>query len=351
MIYDTSLLQAVTKFPQLKAPIKQTEKAAPPVGMAPKGQHNPPGASSSLSDRMKAFENKNNDTGKDLPPRASGKQFGNSGPSSKIDNKSPKLPAKFPKSPQLPPKNPNMVNSAATKSHNQTSTAQDDSNKDDDNALTNMPAHLRDRFIKSRRQSKQRKESRSHEDPPNLQEVEEHTSSEFPSQQKSIANNPFLQKQPPKSPKVNKKFEVSAETAPKPSGSKAQDKLNVSSGSDATGKSIKDRMKMFSSNSSTDEPPPTSPGLQKWPPSNSFERKQPGLPAKPPVEDNKQKMFPPKPFIPNGKEASAVPPLPDRNTKPPKFGASRGGDISKRPPMPLPATSYNDVSVIVVNVM
>ena len=342
------LLQPVTKLPQLKAPIKQAEKTVPSVGKAANVQHNPPVASASLSDRMKAFENKTNDTSKDFPPKPSGKQFGNSGQPPKVDNKSPKLPSKFPKSPQLPPKNPNMLNSATTKSHNQASAVQNDNSKDDDDddALSNMPEHLRDRFLKSRRQSKQRKDSRSHEDPPNPQEIRE-PSPEMPSQQKSIASNPFLQKQAPKSPKVNKKFEIPAETAPKLPGNKAQDKL---SGPGTGGKSIKDRMKMFSStNSSTDEPPSISPGSQKWPPSNSFERKQPGLPAKPPVEE--KKMFAPKPFLPNGKEAAAVPPLPNRNTKPPKFSGSRSGDINKRPPMPLPATSFDDVSVVVVNMM
>ena len=340
------LLQPVTKFPQLKAPIKQAEKAAPSAGMPTNVQHNPPVASASLSDRMKAFKNKTNDTGKDFPPKPSGKQFGNSGQPPKVDNKSPNLPSKFPKSPQLPPKNPNMLNSATTKPHNQTSAVKNDNSKDDESALSNMPEHLRDRFLKSRRQSKQRKESKSQEDFPNLQEIRE-PSPELPSQQKSIASNPFMQKQPPKSPKFNKKFEAPAETAPKLPGNKPQDKL---SGPGAGGKSVKDRMKMFSSGS-TEEPPPVSTGTQKWPPSNSFDRKQPGLPAKPPVEDSKQKMFAPKPFLPNGKEAAAVPPLPDRNTKPPKFSGSRSGDINKRPPMPLPATSFDDVSVVVVSIV
>lgn len=308
----------MTKFPQLRAPIKQADKAAPSTGMPADIQHDPP--SSSISNRMKAFENNVNDTSKNLPERPS-KQFGNLPPSdqsTKVGNKSPKLPSKFPKSPELPPKNPNMLNSAATKSHNQT--------EDNDNALSNMPAHLRSRFMKSKEQSKQRKLSKSQEDAPHIQEAQDPTP-ELPSQQKPIAKNPFLQKQLLKAPK----------------GSES---------SDTTGKSIKDRMKMFS-NSSVDEPtPPVSPGSQKWPPSNSFEKKQPGISSKPPVEDAKpSKMLPPKiipeskkPFIPNGKEMPSVPPLPDRNTKPPKFSGSKSGDISKRPPMPLPPVSYADVS-------
>ena len=304
----------------MRAPIKETDKASPSGGMAANAQHNTPKASSSLSGRMKAFENNTNETSKNFPGK----------PGKQIDNTSPKLPTKFPKSPQLPLKNQPVV------SHNQ------DVN-DGASPLSNMPEHLRDRFKKSKQQSKIRKQSRGQEDSPPLSEAKEPTT-ELPSQQKpTIANSPFLQKQAQKS----------TEMPPKPVGKVKEDKLDSSRSSDKAGKSIKDRMKMFSSSSADDPTPPKSPASQKWPP-NSSERKQPGISSigKPPMEDAKQR-FPPKfppesrrPVIPNGKDAPSAPPLPDRNTKPPKFGGLKPADIGKRPPMPLPATSYDNVSVV-----
>ena len=347
MLYILYLsLQPVAKLPQLRAPIKQMDKPAGTVG----AQHDPHTAPSSLSDKRKAFENNTSDTSKNMPGKP-GKQFGNLAPSSqstKVDNKNPNLPSKFPTSPQLPPKNPNMFNSTVTKSHDH-STAQDDNDGDNEKALSNMPPHLRDRFRKSKEQSKQRKMSLGQENAPQRPEVKEPTSA-LPSQQKSIANSPFLQKQLPPSPKDNIKSE---EMTSKPINrvKEVQERLNTSSAPDSTAKSIKDRMKMFSN--SDDSAPPVSPGAQKWPPSNSFEKK-PALPGKPPIEDARpSKMLPPrtgpeskKAFIPNGREPSAVPPLPDRNTKPAKFSGSRSSDISKRPPMPLPPASYDDVSMM-----
>ena len=315
----------MTKFPQLRAPIKQIDKASPSGGVAANAHHDPPKASSSISDKMKAFQNNTNETSKNLPGKPS-KQI------KSVDTNSPKLPAKFPKSPQLPPKNQSVV------SH-----TQDDHT---DGPLSNMPEHLRDRFKKSKQQSRIRKQSKSQEDSPPLPEP----TTELPSQQKStIASSPFLQKQAPKP----------AEMPSKPMVGKVkdtQDKLDNSSSSDNAGSSIKNRMKMFSS-SSTDEPiTPKSPASQKWPPTNSVERKQPpGVASigKPRMEDVKQR-FPPKlppdsrkPVMPNGRDAPSAPPLPDRNTKPPKFGGSKQpADIGKRPPMPLPGPSYNDVSVV-----
>ena len=277
--------------------------------------------------------------------------------SPKTGRSSPQLPAKPQSSPKLPPKNP-TVNSAVAKPHNQISTAQDDDDDDDedDSALSNMPEHLRDRFKQSKRQSKIRKMSKGHEEPPCVQEIKEQAA-EIPPQ--PLANSPFLQKQLPKSQGfVTKGNKPEPESSPKLVGKakEVQEKPGKPGNSDVTsGKSVKDRMKMFSGSSSNDEPapPPKSPVPQKWPPSNSFERKQPGGPSlgKPPVEETRQKMFPPK-FtaenkkpIQNGKEPAAVPPLPNRNTKPSKFGASKPGDFGKRPPMPLPPTiSYDDVS-------
>lgn len=239
-------------------------------------------------------------------------------------------------SPQLPPKFPTAVNSA----HNQ-------DNDEGDNALSNMPAHLRDRFKKSKQQSRIRRQSKSNEECQHVQEKE--PPPELPSQQKPLASNPYLQNQLPKSQgyaKASNKSELLNETA-----------SNKPSGPDTSGKIIKDRLKIFSSSDNNEPTPPKSPVLQKWPPSNSFERKQPGVSSlgKPPVEDTKQKMFPPKVTpeskkpICNEKETPSVPPLPDRNTKPPKFGGFKPGSISKRPPMPLPpTTSYNDVSCLCI---
>ena len=299
----------MTKLPQLRAPIKQTDKAPPYGGIAANAHHDPPMASSSLSDKMKAFQNHANETGKNFPSKP-----GNS----------PKLPTKFPpKSPQLPPKNQQVV-----------SNSQD--NHNDGDALSNMPEHLRDRFKKSKQQSRIRKQSKSQEDsPPEI-------TTELPSQQKSaIASRPFLQKQAPNP----------IEMPPKPMVGKAKETQDKLSTSDNAGKSIKDRMKMFSSSSADESVTPKSPASQKWPPSDS---KQPVVSSmgKPPM-DAKQK-FPPKlpaenkkPVNTNGRDAPSVPPLPDRNTKPPKFGGfKQPADIGKRPPMPLPATSYDDVSII-----
>lgn len=322
------LLQPVTKFPQLRAPIKQVNKPSPSEDVAAT-------TSTSFSDRQKAFENNANGR--------PGKQFGNLDQSTKTQG-SPKLPAKFPKSPQLPPKNPPAVNSTGIKSHNQTS--QDD-DEDDNDALSNMPAHLRERFRKSRKESKQRKLSQTQEDVPDMKEP----TTEFPPQQKPTTGSPFVKRPFNKpsgfAPKHNNKSEPPVELGAKPVN-------NSSNSNDATsGMSIKDRMKMFASNNAEDSAPPKSPASQKIPHSNSFDRKQPaGISSlgKPPMNDPKPKMLPPKaapeikrPPVPNGNETAAVPPLPDRNTKPPKFG-SRSGDVSKRPPMPLPATSYDDVS-------
>ena len=310
----------------MRAPIKQTDKASSSVGTAnTQPQHNPPKTSSNISDRMKAFQNNANDTTKNIPGKP-GKPF------QSAEESSPKLPTKFPKSPQLPPKNQPMVP--------QNNEEEDENNDNDEGDLSNIPAHLRDRFKRSKRQSRIRKQSRGQEDSPRLSDSRE-PAAELPSQQKSaIANNPFLQNQAPKSCEVPSRF------------GKPQDKPDNPSSSDNAAKSVKDRMKMFSS-SSVDEPPPKSPA-QKWPPGNSFDRKPPGVPTgRPPMEDPPKQKLPPRipenrnPVIPNGKEFSAAPPLPDRNTKPPKFGGAKPApDIGKRPPMPLPPASYDDVSFV-----
>ena len=204
-----------------------------------------------------------------------------------------------------------------------------------------MPAHLRDRFKKSKQQSKIRKQSKSHEE-----SLEKEPPPELPSQQKPLSNSPFLPSKSQGYAKASNKSEVPNDTT-----------SNKPSLPDTSAKSIKDRMKMFSN--STDEPtPPKSPVSQRWPPSNSFEKKQPGISSlgKPPVEDTKQKMLPPKVIpeskkspIRNDKENLSVPPLPDHNTKPPRFGGSKPGSISKCVPMPLPSTiSYDDVSCLCV---
>ena len=297
----------MTKFPQLRAPIKQTEKVPPSGGVAANAHHDPPKTSSSISDKMKAFQNNDNETGKNFPNK----------PSS-----SPKLPTKFPKSPQLPPKSQQAV-----------SNSHGDHNDGDDSALSNMPEHLRDRFKRSKQQSRIRKQSKGQEDSP------PEPTTELPSQQKSArAKSPFLQKQAPKP----------LDMPPKPMVGKVketQDKLDIS---ENAGKSVKDRMKMFSTSSSTDEP--ATPKSPAWPPNDSKQSVVSSM-GKPPM-DAKQR-FPPKlpaenrrPVIPNGRDAPSAPPLPDRNTKPPKFGVSKQPtDIGKRPPMPLPATSYDDVSI------
>ena len=331
----------MTKFPHLRAPIKQPDKASSSVGAAnAQPQHNPPKTSSNISDRMKAFQSNANDTSKNIIPGKPGKVF------QPAEEKSPKLPAKLPpKSPQLPPKNQPVV----PQNHDE----DDDNDGNDEGDLSNIPAHLRDRFKKSKRQSRIRKQSRSQEDSPRLSDSRQLSDSrrlsdskeptaELPSQQKSaIANSPFLQNQAPKSSEVPSRF------------SKPQNKPdNPSSSADNAGKSVRDRMKMFSSGSA-DEPPPKSPA-QKWPPGNSFDRKSPGAPTgRPPMEDPPKQRLPPRipenrnPVMPNGKDFSAAPPLPDRNTKPPKFGGAKPApDIGKRPPMPLPPTSYDDVSSI-----
>jgi len=319
----------------MRAPIRADMHASTPQG----GNTKP----SSISEHRKMFENNTaapkHDTSSNLPSSSNktaagkfGKKFGTpssiAAPEKPVQRPvSPKLPVKpaYMKgenaSPQLPPRSqvPGKV----------TTTAQQPVDYEEDVKLDNIPAHLRDRFEKAR----QRKTSKSGEGDtsPELRQLREE-------KQLKLDKKGF---KPPPLPSVD--------SSDKP---------------ETGGTSIKDRMKMFST-SSTEEEPVKSP---RW----GGSLKKAGNPAlsKPSV-DYKAKTLPPSPkpqvninnapalpsrheLPPTRMDDSSAPPLPDRNTKPSRFGAKQPSvspTIGKRPPMPAPVPcapiDVSDHSVVV----
>jgi len=310
----------------MRAPIRADMHAATPQG----GNISVTKPSSKISEHRKMFENNTaapkHDTSSNLPssnnktaPGKFGKKF--DAPSALAVHEqpvqrpvSPQLPVKpsFTKgdnaSPQLPPRNQAPVKS--------TTNIQKPADYEEEVKLDNLPAHLRDRYEKAR----QRKTSKSGEGDlsPELRQLR-------------VEKQQKMDKKDFKPPSL-----TSVETSDK---------------SESGGGSIKDRMKMFST-SSTEEEPPKSP---RW--GGSTNRKQAGNPAlsKPPV-DYTSKTLPssPKPqarvnnapALPSRHELpsprlddNSAPPLPDRNTKPSRFATKQPSvspSIGKRPPMPAP---------------
>jgi len=298
--------------------------------------------SSKISEHRKMFENNaaapKHDTSSNLPSSSNkttagkfGKKFGTPStiavPEKQVQRPaSPKLPGKpaYIKgndvSPQLPPRS--QVPGKGT------TNAQQPADYEEEVKLDNIPAHLRDRFEKAR----QRKTSKSGEGDisPELRQLREE-------KQQKLDKKGF---KPPSLPSVN--------SSDKP---------------ETGGTSIKDRMKMFST-SSTEEEPLKSPR-------GGGSLKKAGNPAlsKPPI-DYKTKTLPPSPkpqvnmnnapalpsrheLPPPRMDDSSAPPLPDRNTKPSRFGAKQpsvSSSIGKRPPMPAPVPcapiDVSDYSVV-----
>ena len=314
----------------MRAPIRADTHAPAPQG----GNFSANKPSSKISEHRKMFENNSMpDTSSDLSssinktaPGKFGKKFDAPSTIAVPEEQpvkrpvSPKLPVKpaFTKgdnaSPQLPPRLPGK---GITNAPHQ----QQPADYEEEVKLDNIPAHLRDRFERAR----QRKTSKSSEGDtsPELRQLRAKEDEKQKMDKKGFKPPPL-------------------ETSDKP---------------ETGGTSIKDRMKMFSSGSIEEEPPPRSP---RW--GGSYvEKKQTSSPSlsKPPV-DFKSKTLPqsPKPqasapALPSRNELPppndiSAPPLPDRNTKPKGFGSKQPApspSFGKRPPMPAPVAKSESFDV------